>query len=114
MASKDIVNHIRHFFKTADEKALAEVRAAALVKIEGDISIEEYLSGFSDEYFYTQEDESNCYVSGSIQLSANDRQYKDTEFEGALSDYGKTDLNITSNLESSHNGEITKMIKKAA
>ena len=50
MASKDIVNHIRHFFKTADEKALSEVRAAASVKIEGDISVEEYLSVFYDEY----------------------------------------------------------------
>ena len=84
MASKDIINHIRHFFKTADEKALAEVRAAASVKIEGDISIEEYLSGFSDEYFYAQDDEPNCYVSGSIQLLASARKYKETGFEGAL------------------------------
>lgn len=114
MASKDIINHIRHFFKTADENALAEVRAAASVEIEGDISIEEYLSGFSDEYFYTQEDESNCYVSCGMQLQANARQYKDMVFEGALSDYGKTDLNITLNLESSNNGKVIKMVKEAA
>ena len=50
MASKDMINHVRHFFNTTDENALAEVRAAASVKIEGDISIEEYLFGFNDEY----------------------------------------------------------------
>ncbi|MDE5872127.1 MAG: hypothetical protein K2H22_09320 [Muribaculaceae bacterium] len=112
MASKDIINHIRHFFKTADEKALAEVRAAASVEIEGDISIEEYLSGFGDGYFYAHEDESNYYISGSMQLQANARQYEETGFEGAPSYYGRTDLTV--NMELSHKGELTKMIKKSA
>ena len=114
MASKDIINHIRHFFKTAAEKTLAEVKAAASVEIEGDITIEEYISGFCNEYFYTREYEANCYVADNMQLSLYARQYSDSEFEEALSHYGQTDLDITINLESGNNGKVLKMVKEAA
>ena len=39
---------------TADEAALAEVTAALYTNIDGDISIEEYLSGFSNDFCYTE------------------------------------------------------------
>ena len=44
MDSKDIIEAIDEFFMTADESALAEVTAALYTNIDGDISIEEYLS----------------------------------------------------------------------
>lgn len=55
MDSKDIIKYIDEFFLTADEKALAEVERALAIQIDGDISIEEYLSGFGNEYAYTAE-----------------------------------------------------------
>lgn len=114
MDSTDIINNIREFFVTADEKALSEVKAAASIKIEGDISIVDYLSGFSNEYFYVNSCKPNCYTSEDMQIQTTDRQYKETGFEGAQSSYGATDLNITLDMEPSHKGEVTKMIKEAA
>lgn len=55
MDFSDIINKIDEFYRTADEKTLAKVNDAFSVELDGDISIEEYLSGFSNEYFYTQE-----------------------------------------------------------
>ncbi|MBD5420666.1 MAG: hypothetical protein HDR47_05505 [Bacteroides sp.] len=114
MDSKEILDSIDEFFRTADEAALAEARAAISVEIEDDISIEEYISGINEEYFYTQGDESNCYISESMPLKADVTKYNEFEFEGASSEYGKTDLNITFNLESSNNGKVIKMVKKAS
>lgn len=57
MDFKDIINKIDEFYRTADEKTLARVNDAFSVELDGDISMEEYLSGFSNEYFYTQEAE---------------------------------------------------------
>ena len=62
MDSKDIIEAIDEFFMTADESALAEVTAALSTNIDGDISIEEYLSGFSNELCYTESPESNVYT----------------------------------------------------
>ena len=39
---------------TADESALAEVTVMLSTNIDGDISIEEYLSGFRNEFCYTE------------------------------------------------------------
>lgn len=109
-----IINCIDEFYRTADEKTLAKVNEAFSIAIEGDISLDEYISGFSDQYFYTDECESKCYVSGGMLIQSNARQYKETDFEGTSSDYGKTDLSITLNLETSDYGEVEKMIKRAA
>lgn len=114
MGSNELINYIDDFFKTADENALAEVNKAFSVEIDGDITIEEYFSGFSDEYFYTHDYESNRYVSGTFQLQTNDKQYVEMGFDGSLAEYGKTYLNIPLDLESKNLGEVTKMIKKAA
>ena len=46
MDSKEILDSIDEFFRTADEVALAEARAVISVKIEDDISLE--LSYYSD------------------------------------------------------------------
>ena len=46
MDSKEILDSIDEFFRTADEAALAEARAAISVEIEDDISLE--LSYYSD------------------------------------------------------------------
>ena len=67
MDSIDIINYIREFFMTADEKALAEVNAAASVEIDGDVSIVEYLSGFSNAHIYVNNFKSYLYTSGEMQ-----------------------------------------------
>ena len=114
MDFNDIINKIDKFYRTADEKTLAKVNEAFSVEIDGDVSIEEYLSGFSNEYFYTHEDESNCYISGIMQVQPKDGRYVTNDFESAKSSYGKTDMNIALKIESNHGGEVTKMIKTAA
>lgn len=48
MDSKELIINIKDFFDTANESALAEVNAAFSVEIPNDISIEEYLGGFSN------------------------------------------------------------------
>lgn len=67
MDSKEIINNIKNFFKTAEETALAEVHAVASMKIEGDVTIEEYLSSFSSEYFYSEKDQTNCSRGSSLE-----------------------------------------------
>lgn len=114
MDSKDIIKHIDHFFETADNKALAEVMAAAAVQIEGDITVKEYLSGFGNEYFYTVDYSSNSYVSVNLQIRSTDTKYIESEFESASSNYGENDLNVALNVDSNYKDEVTKMIKKAA
>ncbi len=111
---KDIIKHIDHFFETADNKALAEVMAAAAVQIEGDITVKEYLSGFGNEYFYTVDYSSNSYVSVNLQIRSTDTKYIESEFESASSNYGENDLNVALNVDSNYKDEVTKMIKKAA
>lgn len=61
MDANEILKGIDEFFKTADEKALAEFNAALYEELPGDITIEEYLSGFCSEYPYTHCETSNCY-----------------------------------------------------
>ena len=114
MDFNDIINKIDEFYRTADEKTLAKVNEAFSVEIDGDVSIEEYLSGFSNEYFYANEDESNCYVSGIMQVQPKDERYITNEFESATSSYGKTDMSIALKIETNQGGEVTKMIKTAA
>ena len=114
MDFNDIINKIDEFYRTADEKTLAKVNDAFLVEVEDDISIEEYLSGFNDEYFYTHEDEANCYISDVIQVQPNEVRYQVIEFESASSSYGSRNINIALKTESDHGGKVTKMIKTAA
>lgn len=114
MDSKDIIKHINHFFETADQKALAEVMSAAAVQIEGDITIKEYLSGFANDYFYTDDSVTNSYVSVNLQIRSTDTKYIESEFESARSNYEEIDLNVALNVDSNYKDEVAKMIKKAA
>lgn len=59
MDSNEIIKCLEDFFRTADEEALAEVNAAFSAEIEGDVSLEEYLSGFNREYIYANSSSSN-------------------------------------------------------
>lgn len=52
MNANSIVNKIREFYVTASPEAITEVDAAFKTNIPKDISIEEYLYGFQDEYFH--------------------------------------------------------------
>lgn len=114
MDSKDIINHIRHFFNTADQSALDEVFAAASIKVDGDVSLEEYLTSFSNQYEYVLEEDSNCYQSEIRMILSDDINYRESQFEGSVSQYATSDLRIVSDDGQAHKGELSKLIKTAA
>ena len=114
MDSKAIIKSIEEFLASADEKVLAEVNAAASVKFDGDISLEEYLDGFSSEYFYTYHPVPNTYTD-SDKLLATGGQYSELmSFESASSNYEESDLVMSSKTKSEDKECVTKMIKLAA
>lgn len=114
MDSKDIIKGIENFFKTADEKALAEVNAAFSVVIEDDMSIEEYLSGFSNEYIYSQSTVTNRYTYSNKHFSAGGDFYQQLSFMDTESNYEKSDLVMSPETEPANKGQLPKKIKIAA
>ncbi|MDE6825152.1 MAG: hypothetical protein K2J18_00140 [Paramuribaculum sp.] len=114
MDSKDIIKEIDDFFKSSDEKALAEVNAAFSVVIDGYVSLEEYLAGFSNEYIYSQPPVSNRYTYSNKHLSAGGYCYQQLSFADTESNYEKSDLVMSLETESANKGQLPKKIKIAA
>lgn len=114
MNFEEILNNIDEFYRTADEKTLAKVDAAFSVDMKGDISLDEYLAGFSSVYFYTEEEESTYYVSEAIVIEPNDRKYDYTEFASAKSPYSMQNPISAKKMVSEHKGQNENLIKKAA
>lgn len=114
MDSKDIIKGIENFFKTADEQTLAEVNTAFSIEIEGDVSLEEYLSEFNNEYFYSRTDDSKKYSYSDKHLIPSSQYYQQISFESAVASYEESDIVITPNIGSENKGQVAKMIKTAA
>lgn len=113
MDSKDIIKNIEDFFKTADANALAEVDAAFSIEIDGDISIEEYLGGFSSEYFYASSP-SNIYTYTDKHLIPSGQYGRLKSFENTKSNYEESDLVMPLKTKSETKGQVAKMTKLAA
>lgn len=114
MDSKDILKSIDEFFASADEKVLAEVNAAFSVKFDGDISLEEYLDGFSSEYFYVCHSEQNTYIYSDKHIKLGGQYSNLISFENTSSNYEESDLVMSSKTKSEDKECVTKMIKLAA
>lgn len=114
MDSKDIIKGIEDFFKTADENALAEVKAAFSVVIDGDVSLEEYLAGFSNEYIYSRSPVPNRYTYSNKHLPSGGHCYQQLSFANTESNYEKSNLVMAQETESENKGQLPKKIKIAA
>ena len=114
MDAKDIIKNIEDFFRTADETALAEVNAAFSLDIEGDVYIEEYLEGFNREYSYSNPLYRNMYTYFEDDLSIGNKYYQQISYEMTASNYEESGLVISSKTKSNDEGQVAKMIKKAA
>lgn len=115
MDANEILKGIDEFLQTADEKALAEFNAALYTELPGDISIEEYLSGFANGYPYTTHcDAANRYESRTLTVDFSMRDYTDGWLEEMQSDYTDADVHMSAKMESEPDGMVAKMIKSAA
>lgn len=71
MEADEIIDGLEDFFKNLSPQEYEEIKKAFSVEIEGDVSIGEYLSAFSDQYFYTGEYDSSSYKSDIIALDTD-------------------------------------------
>ena len=114
MDSRDIIKGIEAFFSTASAKELAEVDAAFSVEFDGDVSLEEYLGGFSSEYFYVDSSASNTYRFSARHLAPGGEYGRLDSFENTESDYEGSYLVMSSKVKSAAKGQVAKMVKTAA
>ncbi len=114
MDSKELIKRIEDFFSTADEKALAEVNAAFSVEIDGDLTLEEYLGEFNNQYFYSHSPESNVYIYSDKHIGPAVQYSQLISFENTDSNYEELDLAVSSNMKTENARHVVEMIKKAA
>lgn len=72
-----IINNIADFFDNANKEDIDAVKEAFSIDITGDISVNDYLANFYNEYFYSGTDESIMHSSSKLlPLEPNGSNYQ--------------------------------------
>ena len=87
MEANEIIEGLQDFFKNLSPDEFDEIKEAFSVEIEGDVSIDEYLSAFSGQYFYTGESDSSCYKSEVMTIDSYADLYLKGKFDEEESEY---------------------------
>lgn len=87
MEANEIIEGLEDFFKNLSPDEFDEIKEAFSVEIEGDVSIGEYLSAFSDQYFYTGDSDSSCYKTEVIAIDSVADLYLHGKFDVSQSQY---------------------------
>ncbi len=109
MEADEIIDGLEDFFNNLSPEEFEEIREAFSVEIEGDVSIDEYLSNFCDLYFYTSDCDSSCYESEVIDFDPIADLFVNGKFDAT-----KLEFSIEFSENSIYKVSDIKEVKKAA
>lgn len=105
---QSILDKIDDFFDNASPEEVEKVKEGFSVKIKGDVSIEEYLSGFENSYPYYDDSSSRTY-SSQLAVRESNVSLDSLLFEDSMTNYG-----ISVDMDDEPDIQPLKTIKQAA